>query len=319
MAKNNGKFTLFFMLFILALTLCLVIGMDKCEFATKKVAFDSNCKVADYDIDNKSDNNFLSMSKTSTKDVASGKKIELLCLMYHNVVGNTQKQGNYEVKQSVLEEDFKELKKLGYKCVDRKSLFDIVNKKQTGKYVMITFDDGFYGVYKYVPSLLEKYDMKCLVSVVGEFMDRQDKLTYRTRCSYMNTNEVRELAKNKRVEIAHHSYNLHHIQDGRRGVKIKKDETNDKYTQVFKEDTQKLTSKLNGLGVKVKTYCYPYGEFCRESERVLKGLNYQMTMTCVEKVNYLENKNSLFLLGRINRSANYQNITNLINKACNKK
>ena len=79
MAKNNGKFTLFFMLFILALTLCLVIGMDKCEFATKKVAFDSNCKVADYDIDNKSDNNFLSMSKTSTKDVASGKKIELLC------------------------------------------------------------------------------------------------------------------------------------------------------------------------------------------------------------------------------------------------
>ena len=121
----------------------------------------------------------------------------------------------------MFEQNIKEIKKLGYTCVNRKKLLEVVDNKKYGKYAMITFDDGFYGVYKYVPKLLEKYDMSCIVSVVGEFMDKQDKIEYKTRCSYMNTNEVKELAKNPRVEIAQHSYDYHHIKNGRKGVKIK--------------------------------------------------------------------------------------------------
>ena len=161
--------------------------------------------------------------------------------------------------------------------------------------------------------------MSCIVSVVGEFMDRQDKLDYKTRCSYMNTSEVKELAKNPRVEIAQHSYDFHHIKNGRKGVKIKSGETSDKYMETFKVDTKKLTDKLKGIGVKTKAYCYPYGEYCKESESVLKSLNYQMTMTCNEHINYLKGRESLYLLGRLNRSAKYQNINNLIVKTCNKK
>ena len=43
----------------------------------------------------------------------------------------------------------------------------------------------------------------CIVSVVGEFMDIADKQNFKSRCSYMNTKEVKELAKNQRIELFH--------------------------------------------------------------------------------------------------------------------
>ena len=39
------------------------------------------------------------------------------------------------------------------------------------KPVMLTFDDGHYNYISYLLPLLEEYDMKAVVSVVGEFAD----------------------------------------------------------------------------------------------------------------------------------------------------
>lgn len=305
MAKNNGKFILFLLICILVVSFGLLLGGCKYQPSNKKIGTDSS----------------LHSKQASNTKIDSKGKIELLCLMYHNVVGDKQKQGAYEVRESTIERDFAELEKMGYKCVNSKQLFDIVDGKKSGKYVMITFDDGFYGVYKYVPRLLEKYNMKCIVSVVGEFMDKQDKQdkqSVKTRCSYMNTQEVATLAKNKRVEIAHHSYNLHHIGGGKRGVKMLPNESNAEYKSRFLTDTQKLDDRLKKIDISMQTYCYPYGEYCKESESMLKNLGYKMTLTCNEKINYPKNKQSLFLLNRINRSAAYANLNELLVSACNK-
>lgn len=321
MAKNNGKFTLFFMLFVMVLALCMVVGMDTREHNLKNVSFsayghlvttfnnNSDKTIACSDKNQKDTDNLL---QTDKKVSTPKGEIEFLCLMYHNIVSNNQKQGDYEVRVSTVEKDFIELKKLGYQCVGRAQLADIVANQKKGKYVMITFDDGFYGVYKYIPALLEKYKMKCVVSVVGEFMDMEDKKDFKTRCSYMNTKEVATLAKNPRVEIAHHSYEWHHINKNRRGVKIKKDEDFSSYQKLFVSDTNKLSRKLKNIGVKVKSYCYPYGEYCKESEKLLKDMGYTMTMTCNEKINYFSNKKTLYLIGRVNRSAKYADLSSLI-------
>lgn len=305
MAKNNGKFILFLLICILVVSFGLLLGGCKYQPSNKKIGTDSS----------------LNSKQASNTKIDSKGKIELLCLMYHNVVGDKQKQGDYEIRESTIERDFAELAKMGYKCVNSKQLFDIVDGKKSGKYVMITFDDGFYGVYKYVPRLLEKYNMQCIVSVVGEFMDKQDKQdkqSVKTRCSYMNTQEVATLAKNKRVEIAHHSYNLHHISGGKRGVKMLPNESNAEYKSRFLTDTQKLDDRLKKIDISMQTYCYPYGEYCKESESMLKNLGYKMTLTCNEKINYPKNKQSLFLLNRINRSAAYANLNELLVSACNK-
>lgn len=311
MAKNNGKLPLFILLIALIMALCLVIGASNKSITTKTVKFD-NVSIANEQTTNDSKDN------EHAPCVKSG-KIELLCLMYHNIVADNQAENSYEVRVSTIEKDFIELKDMGYKCVDRGDLLEVIKYKKAGKYVMITFDDGFYGVYKYVPTLLKRYNMNCVISVVGEFMEKADKQNYKTRCSYMNSKEVATIAKNPRVEIAHHSYSLHHIKNGMKGVKIAKGENEFIYKERMFNDTSKLEKKMNGLGVKLNTYCYPYGEYCRQSENVLKELGYSMTMTCNEKINILDNKKNLQLIGRINRAAKYGNIKNLINKTCNKK
>lgn len=318
MAKNNGKFTFFLILCILVVAVILIMGISEGDKVSKASSFGiSNAKN-----ENKIACDTSEISKVENKTNKNSKQensIELLCLMYHNVVADNQKQGKYEIRVSALEKDFIELKKMGYQCVDRKNLLNITDKKRYGKYVMITFDDGFYGVYKYLPKLLEKYDMSCIVSVVGEFMDNADKQNYKTRCSYMNTKEVQELSKNQRIEIAHHSYNMHHIGKDRQGVKIKQNENAEEYKSKLMDDTKHLNDKLKGIGINAKTYCYPFGAYCKESEGVFKELNYQMTMTCNEKLNYIKDRNSLYLIGRINRSANYENLSNMLLKTCNKK
>lgn len=320
MAKNNGnKFIFLLIICVLAVAVILVMGGDKSGATSKTKNFES-ITTSETTQNSLQDNKNNSQCSKSVCDVSAGQTysdIELLCLMYHNVVDDNQKQGDYEIRVSALENDFIELKKLGYQCVNSSKLIDIVDNKKYGRYVMITFDDGFYGVYKHLPALLEKYDMFAMVSVVGEYMDWQDKQNYKTRCSYMNTKEVQELSKNSRIEIAYHSYNMHHIDD-RRGVKIKPGESVTDYKNFFGNDTIKLKGKFNGLGITSTVYCYPYGEYCKESENLLKELNFNITMTCTEKINYLSDRQSLYLVGRINRAAKYKNLNNLLLKACNK-
>lgn len=326
MQKNNGKGFLF--LLLIALTLAVIfasLGCNKAFAANKIKNSNFSCTYSQVQkkaigenavcIPNAEKTNNLQKDNLSCAN-GKEKNIELLCLMYHNVVSDKQKQGDYEMRVSSVAGDFAWLKKNAYQCVTPNELLGIVDNQKFGKYVMITFDDGFYGVYKHIPPLLEKYNMKCVVSVTGEFIDMADKQNYKTRCSYMNSNEVKQLAQNARVVIAHHSYDYHHINNGLRGVRKKQNESASQYEQRFLRDTKKLENKLSDYGITTQIYCYPFGEYCKESESILKNLDYKVTMTCNEKINYLTDRNSLYLLGRINRAAKYQNLSNLPHIGC---
>lgn len=252
------------------------------------------------------------------KEVNKDENVELLCLMYHNVVAEGAKENDYEITWKRIEHDFIELNELGYSCVSCTELAGIVKKQKAGRYVMITFDDGFYGVYKYIPRLLEKYNMKCVVAVVGEFLDMADKLQEKTRCSYMNSKEVQILSQNPRVEIAHHTYYLHHHSKYSRGARIRQGESKEAYFARFGKDTELMEKRLTELNIYSKIFCYPYGEYCRESEQVLKSRGYKVTMTCVERKNILNGDKGLFLISRVNRSSKYENILKLNNLICKK-
>lgn len=241
---------------------------------------------------------------------------QLLCLMYHNVIADGLKENDYEVCVSTVENDFASLKKLGYQCVDRKQLKEIAKTGEQGKFVMITFDDGFYGVCKYLPHLLQKYDFKCTMAVVGEFIDIAEKQRTKTRCSYATLDEIEQFAKSERVEIAHHTYDFHHISKSRKGIKIAKGENVKSYQNLVQKDLHKLQNKLAKINIDLKTYCYPYGEYCKQSEQVIRNNGYEMTMTCNEKINNIYGEKDLFLISRINRSAKYHNIEELLSKTC---
>lgn len=88
------------------------------------------------------------------------------------------------------------------------------------------------------------------------------------------------------------------------------------YVELFTKDLKKMEKRLAELAIKPNFFCYPYGEYCLESEKSLKENDYQMTFTCTEKTNIIKSPSDLFLIGRINRAAKYKNISNLLDKTC---
>lgn len=120
-------------------------------------------------------------------------------LMYHHIRpynGITDPTAhNLSVSPVEFEEQMKYFSKKWWTSITTKSI--------QGKHVpcnafMVTFDDGYYDVYKYAMPIMEKYWYQGVVSLIAARIDESD---------YLSGNQIREMQK-QGWEIASHSW--HH-------------------------------------------------------------------------------------------------------------
>lgn len=228
-------------------------------------------------------------------------------IMYHQIASGKSKLGKFTLSDSQLESDLLYLKEQGYETITMAQLIDYA--KGTGglpeKPVMLTFDDGYESFYGYVYPLLQKYNMRAVLSVVGEFVDRYtEKPDHNLRYSCLNWDEVREMRDSGLVEIQNHTYNMHSTgKTGRQGCAIKKGESVEAYTQTFLEDVGKMQEKLKAeLGAPANTFTYPFGALCKQSVPLIKELGFQAALTCrEERVTAAPYGDWMYRLGRYNR------------------
>lgn len=242
--------------------------------------------------------------KTNVDTANDNEILNLPILMYHNIIDNKYKESKYEITVNSLESDLKWLSANGFTAVNTQMLKDYV---KTGnlpkKVVMLTFDDGFYSYLKYLPALMEKYDMRCLVGVVGEFTKFNKNTTAVEKYKYLDYDDIAELAKSSRIEVANHTYNNHRISNGFKGIAQRSGESIEEYRNRMSEDIVNLENELGKYDLHMACYVYPYGLYSKESENIIKSFNYQMSLTCAEKINKIgRTEKDLYLLGRFNRS-----------------
>ena len=239
--------------------------------------------------------------------------VPLVVVMYHNIVPNNCRETDYEVTVSSLENDLRYLKDNGYTTLNSVMLSKVISGEISGgKYAMLTFDDGFHSYLKYLPPLLEKYDMQAVASVVGQFSSTAKVSEIRPRCSYLTYEEVSLLRDCGRVEIACHTNNLHSMKD-RKGVRIVDGESKKQYKEMLVNDCYEAEKKLNRIGIVSQCYTYPYGEYCDESEMIVRERGYIMTLTCYEHRNYItKDIECMYLLGRFNRKGAYESLDEIM-------
>ena len=84
--------------------------------------------------------------------------VHLPVLMYHSILKDSARQGQYVISPSVLSADLDALQQRGYQTVTVSDLlayvYDGVSLPE--KPVMITFDDGYYNNYVYAYPLRER-------------------------------------------------------------------------------------------------------------------------------------------------------------------
>ena len=232
--------------------------------------------------------------------------IEVPIIMYHSILKDPSRSNKYTVTPTVLEEDLKYIKDKGYTTVTIADLISYVynDTPLPEKPIVLTFDDGHYNNYGYLFPLLEKYDMKAVISIVGSYTDKftetdEANLNY----SYLRWKDIKELMDTGRIEFQNHTYNLHSNTGKRIGTKKIKGETDEHYKSILKDDILKLQQEFEeNTHYAPQCFTYPFGGISNASLDIIKELGFKASLSCEQGINKLtKNPNSLYLLKRYNR------------------
>ena len=237
--------------------------------------------------------------------VSLNDKIELPILMYHHISKKASALGDYVITPNQFESDLKFIKQKGYETITSQNLVDYFDGKfdLPEKPIMITFDDGYLSFYEYAYPLLQKYNMKAVLSVIGKYSDLYSDCDDRNiNYAHVTWNNIKEMRKSGLIEMANHTYDLHTLND-RKGSAIKSGESGDCYKTMLASDLKTLQNKLKEVtGITPVTFTYPFGRVCKQSYSIIEEMGFKVSFGCEEKINYIDKENPyLYKLKRFNR------------------
>ena len=235
--------------------------------------------------------------------LAVGDTAEVPIIMYH-VLEDTP-DNMWEITAEEFEDDLKYLAENGFTCVVMQDLIDFVHsgKRLPEKPIVLSFDDGRMPTANIILPLLEKYDAKITMAIIGRETDRYtdiDKEGSISRHPHMTWDQVRAVHNTGRVEIQSHTYNLH----GKSGAKKMKGESADAYRERLLTDLQKFADKLQeNIGVVPNSLAYPLGAISPASDDIIKEAGYLASLSCEQKNNIITvgDADSLYSLNRFLR------------------
>jgi peptidoglycan/xylan/chitin deacetylase (PgdA/CDA1 family) len=228
-------------------------------------------------------------------------------IMYHSVCPDDSQSCSYVISAAQFENDMKYLRERGYTAVFVSQISDFVRSGAPlpEKPVAVTLDDGFYNSLSQVLPILEKYDMRATVSVVGAYAEKASGCADKDPFyAYLSWDDIRALAASGRVEIGSHSWDMHRL-GARRGCAKMPGESGEAYARALESDLGRLQSALKtSSGIAPAVFAYPYGLISPGSADVLRNMGFAAALGCEEKVNVLTGGEAqLYHLGRFNRPA----------------
>ncbi len=233
-------------------------------------------------------------------------KIKLAILMYHGF-SSGKRESTYVIDEKSLEDDIIYLKENGFSFISCTDLTDFIdyNKPLPEKCVMLTFDDGYYNNYLYAFPIIKKHGVKVTILPIASCSE-EDSISSDSNPAYshMTWEQIREVSNSGLIEIQNHSYDMHSLNNGRRGSAKAFAETGEDYRYIFFKDLLNAhTAIKNATGKSPYAYAYPFGSVSYETRAILKCFGYRMSFGCEEGINYItRDKDSLYMLKRFNRS-----------------
>ena len=145
---------------------------------------------------------------------------------------------------------------------------------------MITFDDGYYNNYLNAYPLLQKYQMKAVISIIVGETDKYSELDEnKENYSHITWDMINEMMESGLIEIQNHTYNLHKTGNPRRGAAQRKDETTEQYFAAVGADLQKAQDRIEEMtGWRPNTFTYPFGSYSRRSQELLEQLGFAASL-----------------------------------------
>ena len=197
-----------------------------------------------------------------SKPIVTKKKLPVF--VYHYVEINQDKKDtirdSLNIDPYVFEQQMLTLQKAGYKFIWPSELDQFMEDTSDQKYVMVTFDDGYATFYNQTYHFIKKNNLKVVNYLI------YNKLGY---LNYMTKDQVREILKDGLVEFGSHTLDHPDL------VYISRDEAR---RQII--DSKSLLEKE--FGIKINSFCYPYGYYVPELIPFVKEAGYTNATTTKE-------------------------------------
>ncbi len=232
---------------------------------------------------------------------------ELLVISYHeasHVLGRDKDTKAMTLETSELAAQFSWLKERGYVSVDVDDLLAAQRGERPlpEKAVLLSFDDGYRGMYEQVFPLLRAFDYRALIAVVGSWLETPaDKpVIYGgepvSRDYFLSWRQIREMVKSGYVEVASHSYDLHHgvlanpqgntqpaavslLYDAKTG----RYESDRQYRRRIHRDLQRNSDLIaRRTGQRPRVMVWPYGAHSRVTIDIARDLGMPITLSLEE-------------------------------------
>ncbi|MFN8606686.1 MAG: polysaccharide deacetylase family protein [Vulcanimicrobiota bacterium] len=143
---------------------------------------------------------FLLWCLLSALGVAQPRYLAVLC--YHQI--HTQADTEMVTTPARFREQLDFLQQQGYQTVTlAEARAFVCGKSKIARPLLITFDDGYDGVYRYAYPELKKHKMRAVVFLVVSQVDRLKPTAHLTRP------QLREMADSGVFEFGSHTYDLH--------------------------------------------------------------------------------------------------------------
>jgi len=237
------------------------------------------------------------------------KAFTVLC--YHDVQEVANDPDGMTVSTTNLAAQFAWLRENGYKVVGIDDLLAAREGKRPlpEKAVLLSFDDGYASFYRTVFPLLKAFNYQAVLALVGRWIETPagETVPYGDqqvpREHFMSWEEIREVADSELVEVASHSYDLHHGEPAnpqgntqpamttyRYDSASGRYETDEAYRQRLAEDFARNADLFKErLGRRPRVMVWPYGEYNGLAQELASERGMEVALTLESGDNQPEN------------------------------
>lgn len=243
---------------------------------------------------------------------------EVPVLMYHHLDPAADGSNSMIITPATFERQIQTLYDAGYTGV---SIGDLQNYVHDGmalpeRPVVITFDDGYLSNYEYAFPILQKYNMKATIFVIGSSVGHTEfyKDTNYPITPHFGAAEMKEMLASGLIDIQSHSYDMHQTaayETGvvRRTMQQLPGEDNTHYVAALTEDMRLQRMLLEPItGRRVNALAYPLGAYSALTTATLMQLGIEATFTTHAGSNTIE-KGVPQSLMNLNRYGVYESTT----------
>lgn len=233
--------------------------------------------------------NVLSPTALSSDEIS----MQVPILMYHHL---SEDVTNSEmVSPAQFGAQIRALSEAGYTGVsfDELQAYVLRGEPLPEKPVVITFDDGYRSNYTLAYPILQKYNMKAAIFVIGvSFGKDHYKDTDYAITPHFGAAEAAEMAASGLVSIQSHTYDMHQWLPYETGSAVRENilplpgEGEEAYVQALTEDFTRSRAQLeSATGQPVDVLAYPAGQYSTLAQVTLQSLGVHVTLSTNPGVN----------------------------------